>query len=242
MKSGLGGKHLLRRPALSSLVLVAVISIGAFAAGEARGAFPGGNGKIVFETNRAGNEEIYTMNADGTNRVDLTRNPADDTDPRWSADDSRIVFASNRSGNYQIYTMNADGTGVSRVTHDGNDDRRPTWTADGHILFQNGSFPNRAIFRINADGNGLQQLTPVSSDNATAAAAPRGGRIALSSTRGDGTQRLYTANADGSAAKLVLPSPPGPETADVEADWSPRGNELLFERFIFGGPITTDLR
>jgi Tol biopolymer transport system component len=223
---------------LGSLVALAIAAAGA---GEARAAFPGTNGKLVFETNRDGNEEIYTMNADGTNRVDLTRNSADDTDPRWSVDGSRIVFASNRSGNYQIYTMNANGSGVTRVTHDANDDRRPTWTADGHILFQNGTFPNRAIFRINADGNGLLQLTPVSSDNATVAAAPRGGRIAFSSTRGDSTQRLYTANADGSAAHLVLPSPPGPETADVEADWSPRGNELLFVRFTFGGPLTSDL-
>jgi WD40-like Beta Propeller Repeat len=220
--------------------LVSAAAVLTVMAGEARAAFPGANGKLVFETNRDGNEEIYTMNSDGTNRVDLTRNPADDTDPRWSADGKRIVFASNRTGNYQLYTMNADGSGVTRVTHDANDDRRPTWTADGHILFQNGTFPNRAIFRIGADGNGLQQLTPASSDNATVAAAPRGGRIAFSSTRGDGTQRLYTANADGSAAKLVLPSPPGPETADVEADWSPTGNDLLFERFIFGGPVTTD--
>ena len=223
------------------IVAAALAIAAAIAAGVAQAAFPGSNGKLVFQTNRDGNEEIYTMNSDGTGRVDLTRNPADDTDPRWSSDGSRIVLASNRTGNYQIYTMNADGSGVTRVTHDGNDDRRPTWTADGHILFQNGDFPNRAIFRINADGNGLQQLTPVSSDNATVAAAPRGGRIAFSSTRGDGTQRLYTANADGSAAKLVLPSPPGPETADVEADWSPSGNQLLFERFIFGGPVTTDL-
>jgi hypothetical protein len=238
---GLDGKHLLGRSGLASSAIVLAFALTAMAAGQARAAFPGKNGKIVFETNRDGNEEIYTMNAEGTNRVDLTRNPADDTDPRWSADGSQIVFASNRPGNYQIYTMNADGSGVSRVTHDANDDRRPTWTADGHILFQNGSFPNRAIFRIGADGNGLQQLTPVSSDNATVAAAPRGGRIAFSSTRGDGTQRLYTANADGSAAQLVLPSPPGPETADVEADWSPRGNQLLFDRFTFGGPVTTDL-
>ena len=232
-------KRLLLVGALASAA--AVLTAGAMMAGEARAAFPRANGKLVFETNRDGNEEIYTMNSDGTDRVDLTRNPADDTDPRWSADGKRIVFASNRDGNYQIYTMNADGSGVTRVTHDASDDRRPTWTADGHILFQNGTFPNRAIFRIGADGNGLQQLTPVSSDNATVAAAPRGGRIAFSSTRGDGTQRLYTANADGSAAKLVLPSPPGPETADVEADWSPNGNDLLFERFIFGGPVTTDL-
>src|SRR5919201_1876737 len=197
MYTDLGGNGLLRRSFFALSALVVALALAALAAGQARAAFPGMNGKIVFETNRDGND--------------------------------------------QIYTMNADGSGVTRVTHDSNDDRRPTWTADGHILFQNGTFPNRAIFRIDADGNGLRQLTPASSDNATAAAAPRGGRIAFSSTRGDGTQRLYVANADGSAAQLVLPSPPGPETADVEADWSPRGNELLFERFIFGGPVTPDL-
>jgi Tol biopolymer transport system component len=241
MNPRLSQTHLLRRSVLASSALAVAFALVGLAAGQARAAFPGTKGKLVFETNRDGNEEIYTMTADGTNRIDLTRNPADDTDPRWSADGSRIVFASNRTGNYQIYTMNASGTSVTRVTHDTNDDRRPTWTADGHILFQNGSFPNRAIFRINGDGNGLTQLTPSSSDNATVAAAPRGGRIAFSSTRGDGTQRLYVANGDGRAAQLVLPSPPGPETADVEADWSPRGNELLFERFIFGGPVTTEL-
>jgi hypothetical protein len=241
MKKGLRGKHLLAGWALGTSALVVSVAIAAVGASQARAAFPGTNGKIVFETNRDGNAEIYSMNAEGTNRVDLTRNPAEDTDPRWAADGTRIVFASDRTGNYQIYTMNADGSGVIRVTHDSNDDRRPAWTADGRILFQNGSFPNRAIYRINADGSGLQQLTPVSSDNATAAASPRGGRIAFSSTRGDGTQRLYTANADGGAAQLVLPAPPGPETADVEADWSPRGNGLLFVRFTFGPSLNSDL-
>jgi Tol biopolymer transport system component len=92
--------------------------------------------------------------------------------------------------------MNADGSGVTRLTHTSRDDRRPAWTAGGRILFQSGSFPNRAIYRINADGSGLRQLTPASSDNATPTASPQGGRIAFSSTRGDGTQRLFTANAD----------------------------------------------
>jgi TolB protein len=224
-----------------TLALLVALSIAAIAAGESRAAFPGANGKIVFETNRDGNAEVYTMNPNGTNRVDLTRNPADDTDPRWSQDGTRIVFASNRTGTYQIYTMNADGSRVRRVTQDSMDDRRPTWTADGRILFQSGSFPNRAIYRIGPDGSGLQQLTPASSDNATPAASPRGDRIALSSTRGDGTQRLYTINADGGAVQLVMPAPPGPETADVEADWSPRGNDLLFVRFTFGSSLTTDL-
>jgi dipeptidyl aminopeptidase/acylaminoacyl peptidase len=241
MQNRPGHRDLWWRPACVGVALLIALITAGIVSAPARAAFPGTNGKLVVETNRDGNAEIYTMNSDGTNRVDLSRNPAEDTEPRWSADGKRIVFDSNRSGNYQIYTMNGDGSGLNRVTYDSFDDRRPTWTADGAILFQNGDFPNRAIYRINADGSGLQRLTPASSDNATVAAAPRGGRIALSSTRGDGTQRLYTANADGSAAQLVLPSPPGPETADVEADWSPRGNELVFDRFTFGGPVTSDL-
>jgi Tol biopolymer transport system component len=86
MKKGLHGKHLLGGWALGTSALVVSVAIAAIGASQARAAFPGTNGKIVFETNRDGNEEIYTMNADGTNRVDLTRNSADDTDPRWSAD------------------------------------------------------------------------------------------------------------------------------------------------------------
>jgi Tol biopolymer transport system component len=167
------------------------LSIAALGAGQAQAAFPGANGKIVFRTNRDGNAEIYTMNPDGTDRVDLTRNPAEDVDPRWSPDGKRIVFASNRSGNYEIYTMNTDGGGVTRLTHTSADKRRPAWTADGRILFQSGSFANRTIYQMKADGSGIQQLTPSSSDNAYPTASPRGDRIAFSSLR-SGTQRLYT--------------------------------------------------
>jgi dipeptidyl aminopeptidase/acylaminoacyl peptidase len=212
------------------LAVLIALSIAALAAGQARAAFPGANGKIVFRANRDGNAEIYTMNADGTNRVDLTRNPAEDVDPRWSPDGTRIVFASNRSGNYEIYTMNADGSGLTRLTYTSTDNRRPAWTADGHILFHSGTFPNRAIYRINVDGSGLQQLTPASSDNAYPTASPRGDRIAFSSLR-SGSQRLYTMNSSGGAVQLVTPAPPGPETSDVEANWSPRGNDLVFVRF-----------
>jgi len=45
--------------------------------------------KIVFETDRDGDHEIYVMNADGSNQVNLTNNPALDAAPVWSPDGSK---------------------------------------------------------------------------------------------------------------------------------------------------------
>jgi Tol biopolymer transport system component len=39
--------------------------------------------KIVFETNKDGNFEIYEMRTDGTNPVNLTDDPAADLTPDW---------------------------------------------------------------------------------------------------------------------------------------------------------------
>ena len=52
------------------------------------------NGKIAFDTNRDGNEEIYVMNPDGTGQTRLTNDPASDFEPAWSPDVS--TAAANR--------------------------------------------------------------------------------------------------------------------------------------------------
>lgn len=69
-------------------------------------AFPGQNGKIVFE--RAGGG-ISIMNADGTGETILTT--GDHHDPKWSADGTRILFVIGKAP----YTMNADGSNISEV-------------------------------------------------------------------------------------------------------------------------------
>jgi Tol biopolymer transport system component len=207
----------------------------------ARAAFPGANGKIVFETDRDGNSEIYTMNADGTNRVNLTRNAeAQDVTPRWSADGRRIVFVSNRDGNDEIFSMNEDGSNVVQVTHTENvDNRRPGWTGDGGILFQRVAPPNpRDVVLINADGTKIE-LTPDSVDSAFAAAAPKGPWIVMSrinASPGEG-QRLYTMNTISRVMKLVTRA--SPEFSDTQANWSPSGNDLVFVRR--GDPGTEEL-
>ena len=75
--------------------------------------------KIAFSSLRDGNFEVYVMNADGSNPINLTNDEeARDTAPSWSADGSRIVFISYRNGSRGIYVINADGSNVVNLVDD----------------------------------------------------------------------------------------------------------------------------
>ena len=63
---------------------------------------------IAFNSNMADNSEnleIYIMKPDGTNPVQLTNNPATDSNPHWSRDGKMIFFQSNRDGDFEIYRI-----------------------------------------------------------------------------------------------------------------------------------------
>ena len=69
--------------------------------------------KIAFVSKRDGNAEIYIMNPDGTEQVNLTQHPAEDYDPAWFPDGKQILFSSNRAGRFfDLYLMDADGGNV----------------------------------------------------------------------------------------------------------------------------------
>lgn len=76
--------------------------------------------KIAFASSRSGDSEIYVMNADGSNQVNVTNSPGIDEEPFWSPDGTSILFTSRRDGSPDIYRMGVDGstpTNLTQVDH-----------------------------------------------------------------------------------------------------------------------------
>jgi TolB protein len=82
--------------------------------------------------------DIFVMNADGTNRRQLTNNGAANFAPYFHPDGKRVIFASNmenpRGPEFDLYLINTDGTGLERVTYQPGFDGFPMWNSDGSKL------------------------------------------------------------------------------------------------------------
>ncbi|MCH7735754.1 MAG: PD40 domain-containing protein, partial [Chloroflexi bacterium] len=83
--------------------------------------------KLVFVSDRDGNEEIYVALVNGKDEIRLTNNRAVDSHPRWSPNGKQIVFASNADGDFDLFVMNSDGTNQRRLTTTDFDALQPDW-------------------------------------------------------------------------------------------------------------------
>jgi len=117
--------------------------------------------KIIYHSNREdGNPEIYIMNADGSEKTNLTKSTNIDLFPVFSPDGKYIAFHSERDGNAEICIMNADGSNPRRITDNPAKDSWPTWSPDGKWLaFHSNRDGNYEVYKIKTDGTGLTNLT-----------------------------------------------------------------------------------
>ena len=82
----------------------------------ARGLAWAPDGRLVYAANTSGNADIWSMNADGSRRVQLTTSHSEDILPRVTADGRFVVFVSERDGGRGIWRMDIGGGGEVRLS------------------------------------------------------------------------------------------------------------------------------
>ena len=78
------------------------------------------DGRIIYESNAGGSNEIWIMDADGGHTRQLTFAPPN-SNPRATLDGHTIYFVSGRTGNDYIWRMGADGSNARPVTEGGSE-------------------------------------------------------------------------------------------------------------------------
>ena len=118
-------------------------------------------GRIAFTSTRSGSENVWVVDADGRNPVQLTSYASHSAQsPAWSPDGRTIAFESRESGDPDIYVVNAEGGVPRRLTREPSEDTSPHFSRDGRFIYFASNRTGRTeIWRIPAEGGAATQVT-----------------------------------------------------------------------------------
>jgi VCBS repeat-containing protein len=152
--------------------------------------------KLAFADRDVNGGQIWTVNADGTGRMQLTTAPNNNW-PAWSPDGTRIAFSSTRSGGGEIWVMKADGSNQLRlVSIAQGGGSQPNWSPDGtKIAYTN----NRHLFITSPiTGGPGTAITNTSIQSVSHASwSPDGTQLVFQNFDGTFGHQTYRVNADG---------------------------------------------
>jgi TolB protein len=187
-------------------------------AAPAPAAFPGLNGKIVFDRD----DGLFLVDPDGTGIQRLTRSKQFDFAPSFSPDGEQLVFERDFA---TLYVVSVRGGKPRRLT-DRKVDCCAAFAPGGHkIAFSRELHNSSEIFTMRLDGTHLFQVTHAhhasEAFNEFPAFSPKGGRIAFD--RAEIGRGIFAVDNDGGHLKRLTQG-----EFDVSPNWSPDGRRIVF--------------
>jgi TolB protein len=177
-------------------------------------------GKIVFTSDRDGNQEIYLLAADGSGVARLTNNGAYDDQPALSPGGESVVFVSNRDGNHELYLVGADGKGLRRLTKTDYSETDPAFSPDGDwVIYTSMAEGDRDVWRLRLATGETEKLLGGEDHQFMARSAADGALVYVQNGR---DEEVYV-YANGT--KTNLTATPG---LDTMPSFSPDGKVVYF--------------
>jgi Tol biopolymer transport system component len=219
----------------TSIVLLAIPA-------SSLGSFAGQNGKIFYQGPESGNSgpgDIFSVNPDGSQSLDLTpKSGYSEERPAASADGQHVVFQSFRDEGWNIFSMNANGSDQTDLTNtvDPVVNFEPTWSPDGSkvaFMRQNQTPGEQDIWIMNANGTNQVDLRNSPEVDETAPEfSPDGSKIAYISSgpspccSTEYNNDIWVMNANGSnPTQLTKTNEP---TQNTSPTWSPDGLKIAY--------------
>ena len=197
--------------------------------------------KILFTSTQDGNREVYMMNPDGSEQVNLTQHPATDLGAVWSPTGEQILFVSDRQGTRvrDLYVMDPDGSNVRRVFKKKAKGWRsdPTWSPDGKHFAYNYSDRDRFEFGLYLGTFGEADAELLSSGSSPAW-SPEGSEIVCSVGHGKGTRLIFI---NVRTREREQPLPDKALLWQFDPSWSAGGDRLAFAGNKHPLPVILDL-
>jgi Tol biopolymer transport system component len=179
-------------------------------------------GSIVFDDF----EDVYVMEADGTNVRPVADRRGPEFDGAWAPDGRWIAYRDSRRGineDDEIYLVRADGSGARNLTRNPANDWGPDWSPDGStIVFNSDRDGAMGVFLVSPDGSGLRRIdADVWIEYPSF--SPDGTRIAFMGHDGVDYD-IYVADLETGAATPLTRAP----GSDGWPAWSPDGSTIAF--------------
>ena len=179
------------------------------------------SGTTVFDSNRDGNPEIYSMDMGNYTQTRLTNNPAVDMQPVLAPNSQQVLYVSNVSGNNEIYLSGLDRRAPINLTNNPADDQYPSWSPDGnYIAFATNRDGNNEIYIMKNDGTEVRNLSQNPAADSTPSWFSSPGMLSVDewiafTTNRDGNNEIYRVRRDGSELANL--------TQNIANDYSPSG-------------------
>ncbi len=183
---------------------------------------------LYYDSDRAGNADIYRISLPAGEPERLTSDPADDFVPDPSPDGGEVVFHSWRSGSRDIYVQPLDGRPLQRVTSSPRHEMVAVWSPDGSALAYQGGYEDGSIWvvRRRRDGTWREPVQHLATGYSPRW-SPDGRHLAFVSGRTGGS--LGVLPVDSGPGRILLDaSKPGVPRA-AWPYWSTDGRKIYFK-------------
>ena len=214
------------RRAFRAVVVLGVIVAAFIVPSSVHATFPGHNGRIAFEADSGGGNQIFTVRPNGGDLFQVTHVDGDATTPDWSPDGHWIAFSLNEC---TVAMIHPDGTGMRVVPSQtpGSCETDPAFTPDGqHLVFErfDPATNDDAIWIMQLNGEGRRRLGTGPGGAATPEVSPDGQTVTFLSFTPNDLTAIFAVDIDGGPVRQVTPTLNG---ITFKHDWAPDGSRLV---------------